>query len=68
MVVDLRSVTDPDTHAKLCVRYWSPEVDVDGAPVALRLDSDGGIPPISVDDPEEVEVIGIVVDRQRPTG
>jgi len=65
VVVDLCEMIDPDTNGKLSVRYWSPELGVDDVPIALRLESDGGIPPISLNDPTEVEVIGIVVHRER---
>ena len=65
-VVRLRDRVDPDSGFVICVRYWSAEASGDGSQRSVRLESDGGVPPISIDDEASIEVLGRVVHISRP--
>ena len=65
VVVRLADQLDPDTGAPVCVRQWVPARDFGGTVLGVRLVSDGSIPPISIDDPSTVQILGIVSHKLR---
>jgi hypothetical protein len=65
VVVRLPNQLDPDSGAPVCIRQWVPERDFGGTPLGVRLQSDGSIPPITVEDPSTVQILGVVTHRLR---
>ncbi len=68
VVVRLGDRIDADTGSDMCVRYWSPEVSSDPGRSPLRLNSDGAVAPISLEDRSLVTVLGRVVHVMTPDG
>jgi hypothetical protein len=64
-VVRLPDQFDADTGATVCIRQWVPERDFGGTILGVRLQSDGSIPPITIEDPSTVQVLGIVSQQLR---
>ena len=65
VVVRLSGQLDPDTGSSVCVRQWVPEHDFGGTLLGVRLQSDGSIPPITIEDPSTVQILGIVSHQVR---
>ncbi len=65
VVVRLAQQLDPDTGAAVCIRQWVPERDFGGTLLGVRLQSDGSIPPITIEDPSTVQILGIVSHQVR---
>jgi hypothetical protein len=65
VVVRLADQLDPDTGAPVCIRQWVPERDFAGMLLGVRLQSDGSIPPITIEDPSTVQILGIVSHQLR---
>jgi hypothetical protein len=65
VVVRLDGQLDPDTGASVCIRQWVPERDFGGTLLGVRLQSDGSIPPITIEDPSSVEILAIVSHQVR---
>lgn len=66
VVVRLVDRIDPDTGSSICVRFWSPEASLDPTKSPVRLQSDGAVAPISLEDRSLVEVLGRVVHIAAP--
>lgn len=65
VVVRLAGQLDPDTGASVCIRQWVPERDFGGSLLGVRLQSDGSIPRITIEDPSTVQILGIVSHQVR---
>lgn len=65
-LVVLHEQTDPDSGRPLSLRRWTPERDLDGNQLALRLASDGSVEPLTVTAPDSARVLGLVRATIRP--
>ena len=65
VVVSLREQVDPDTGSTTCVRLWVPETDINNTLLGVRLQSDSAVPPITIENPGDVEVLGVVTRQLR---
>jgi hypothetical protein len=66
VLVELHGQIDPDSGTHLSLRRWSPERDLAGNQLALRLSSDGSVEPLTVLDPGRATVHGRVAGTIRP--
>ena len=60
--VELYNQVDPDSRSARSLRRWSPERDLKGTQLALRLTTDGSVEPLTISSPDAVAVLGIVRD------
>ena len=65
-LVLLRDQVDPDSGMPVALRRWTPERDLDGNQLALRLGSDGSVEPLTVARPDDAKVLGLVRATIRP--
>jgi hypothetical protein len=62
VLVRLHDQIDPDTETAATIRLWNTETDHDGRQLAVRLRSESGVAPLTVDHPDQLEVLGEVVE------
>ena len=60
LLLRLIGQTDPDTGTDRTIRRWSTIYNERGEAIAVRLDGDGPVPPLTVKDPATIEVLGIL--------
>ncbi len=60
VLVLLHNQLDPDSGTRYSLRRWSPERDLAGHQLALRLTSDGSAEPLTVLAPDQARVLGRV--------
>lgn len=64
--VVLHNQIDPDSMSSRSLRRWTPERDLAGAQLGLRLTTDGSVEPLTVTQPEDLVVLGAVLAKARP--
>jgi hypothetical protein len=64
--VELNNQLDPDSKSARSLRRWTPERDLKGTQLGLRLSTDGSVEPLTVTFPNDIFVLGAVRDKARP--
>jgi len=65
VLVVLHEQVDSDAGGTVTIRRWRPERDLAGNQLALRLWSDGSVEPLTVHDPDAIQVRGVVRGKLR---
>ncbi len=65
--VMLHNQIDPDSRSARSLRRWTPERDLNGKHLGLRLTTDGSVEPLTVTAPGDLVVLGAVRAKARPT-
>ena len=64
--VVLDNQLDPDSRSARSLRRWTPERDLNGKRLGLRLTTDGSVEPLTVTAPDDLVVLGAVRAKARP--
>jgi hypothetical protein len=65
--VELHDQLDPDSRSARSLRRWTPERDLTGTQLGLRLSTDGSVEPLTVTSPDDIVVLGAVRATARPS-
>ena len=66
VVVRLLDRVDPETGGVITVRYFGEELSAAGRRVGARLETDTGVPPITIDDVASIEILGRLIYKLLP--
>jgi hypothetical protein len=65
--VVLHNQLDPDSRSSRSLRRWTPERDLNGKRLGLRLTTDGSVEPLTVTEPDDLVLLGVVRAKASPS-